>query len=178
MFKHEKVIFITRTAVLIAITVVLQALTLQLGNQFLTGSVVNMMLILSVMTSGITTGLVVSIFTPILPTLFGFGPVWPVVPFIAMGNMALVSAWHFIGNREIINRYVSYIIAMVAGAAGKFIVLYIGIVQLVMPFILGLPENHIMSVLFSWPQLVTAAIGGVCAMLVLPPLLKALKKDS
>jgi len=176
MFKHEKVLWITRTAVLIALTVVLQALTLQLGNQFVTGSVVNLMLIISVMTCGLATGLTVAAFTPILPTLLGFGPLWPIVPFIAVGNMALVTVWHFIGNRNMSNVYISYGIAMAAGAVAKFLVLYFGVVQIAIPYILGFPSQSLLSVMFSYPQLITAAIGGVCAMLLLPPLLKAINQ--
>ena len=175
MFKHKKVLWITRTAVLIALTVVLQALTLQLGNQIITGSVVNLMLIIAVMSCGLPTGLTVSIFTPIMPTLLGFGPMWPIVPFIAAGNMALVTAWHFIGNREIINTYVAYGAATLAGAAAKFLVLYLGVVQIAIPYILGLPAGNVLSIMFSYPQLVTAVVGGVCAIILLPTLLKALK---
>ena len=175
MLEHKRVLWITRTAVLIAITVVLQALTLQLGNQFITGSVVNLMLILSVMTCGLPTGLTVAIFTPVLPTLLGFGPLWPVVPFIAVGNMALVALWFYIGNFKMGSVYVSYTVATVAGAVAKFLVLYFGIVRIAMPYILGLPEQHVMSVLFSYPQLITATTGGVCAIILLPILLKALK---
>ena len=182
MFKHEKVLWITRTAVLIALTVVLQFITIQVaaglgpGAQFVTGSVVNLMLILSVMTCGLPTGLTVSIFTPILPTVLGFGPMWPIVPFIAAGNMALVTVWHFIGNRKIVNTYVSYGIAMVTGAVVKFLVLYFGVVQIAIPYILGLPVGNVLSIMFSYPQLITAAIGGVCAILLLPTLLKAIKQ--
>ena len=175
MFKHEKVLWITRTAILIALTIILQAITLQLGNQFITGSIVNLMLIISVMTCGLSTGLTVSIFTPILPTLLGFGPLWPVVPFIAAGNMALTSLWHFIGSRKMGSVYVSYTLALIAGATLKFLVLYIGVVRIAMPYILGLPEQHVMAVLFSYPQLITAAAGGVCAIILLPILLKAIK---
>jgi len=174
MLKHKKVLWITRTAVLIALTVVLQAATLQLGNQIITGSIVNLMLIISVMTCGLPTGLAVGIFSPVMPTLLGFGPVWPVVPFIALGNMALVSAWHFIGNRKIGSIYVSYVIATIAGALVKFSILYFGIVRIAMPYILGLDRGHIMSVLFSYPQLITASAGGVCAIILLPPLMKAI----
>ena len=176
MFKHEKVLWITRTAVFIALTVVLQALTLQLGNQIITGSIVNLMLIISVMTCGLSTGLTVSIFTPILPTLLGFGPVWPIVPFIAVGNIALTASWHFIGNRKMGSIYVSYVVALIAGAVTKFFILYFGIVRIAMPFILGLPEQHVMSMLFSYPQLITASVGGVCAIILLPILLKAVKE--
>ena len=178
MFKHKKVLWITRTAVLIALTVVLQALTLQLGNQFITGSIVNLMLIIAVMTCGLPTGLTVSIFTPIIPTLLGFGPLWPIVPFIAAGNMALVTVWFFISNFEILNTHIIRAIALVAGAAAKFIVLYLGVVKLALPYILGLPEESpafiAMSFMFSWPQFITASIGGICAIFLLPQLLKAI----
>ena len=169
----------TRTAVLIALTVVLQFFSLQLAGalgpltQFVTGSIVNMMLILSVMTCGLPTGLTVALFTPILPTLMRFGPMWPVVPFIIAGNMALVVLWHFIGNRKIVNTYVSYGLALISGAVAKFLVLYLGVVQLAMRFIQGLPEA--LAFMFSYPQLITASIGGVCAILLLPSLLKATK---
>jgi hypothetical protein len=158
MFKHEKVLWITRTALFIAITVVLQALTVQLGNQLLTGSIVNLMLILSVMTCGLPTGLTVSAVTPILPTLLGFGPLWPIVPFIAAGNMALVTLWHFIGNLKLPMKNIAYIAALFAGAIGKFLVLYVGVVQVAIPFILGLPEQHPLSFMFSLPQLLTASL--------------------
>ena len=186
ILKHEKILWITRTAVLIALTVVLQFITIQFaaglgpGAQFVTGSVVNFMLIISVMTCGLPTGLTVSIFTPILPTLLGFGPMWPIVPFIAAGNMALVTAWHFIGNRDILNTYIAYCAALIVGAAAKFLVLYIGVVQIAIPYILGLPVDSppaiLMSFMFSWPQLITAAAGGICAIIILPALLKAIKQ--
>jgi len=176
MFKHKKVFWITRTAVLIALTVALQALTLQFGNQIITGSIVNLMLIISVMTCGLSTGLTVAVFTPVMPTLLGFGPVWPIVPFIAGGNMALVAVWHFIGNREIISTYFSYGLALVAGAFAKFLVLYFGVVRIAIPYILGLPSGNVLSIMFSYPQLITAATGGVCAIILLPPLLKGIKQ--
>jgi len=179
MIKHKKVLWITRTAFLIALTVVLQFLTIQFaaglgpGAQFVTGSVVNLMLIVSVMTCGLSTGLTVAFFSPIMPTLLGFGPVWPIVPFISAGNMALCAVWHFLGNRAIVNTYVSYIIATVVGAVAKFLVLYLGVVQMAMRFIPGLPQP--LAFMFSYPQIITASIGGVCAIILLPPLLKAMK---
>ena len=184
MFKHEKVLWITRTAFLTGLTVVSQFMAMQIpvpipmGTQIITGSIVNLMLIIAVMTCGLPTGLTVSAFTPVLPTLIGFGPVWPVVPFIAAGNMVLVTAWHFIGNRKIVHKYVSYGLAMIAGAVAKFLVLYLGIVKIAVPFILGLPEGNVLSIMFSYPQLVTAGVGGGCAVVLLPLLLKAVRQQS
>ena len=179
MIKHKKVLWITRTAILIAITVVLQFLTIQLAaglgplTQFVTGSIVNLMLIISVMTCGLPTGLTVAIFTPIMPTLLGFGPVWPVVPFISAANMALCAIWHFIGNMGKINTYLAHVIATIVAAAAKFAVLYFGVVQLAMRFIPGLPQP--LAFMFSYPQIITASIGGACAIILLTPLKKAMK---
>jgi hypothetical protein len=178
MLKHEKVLWITRTALLITITVVLQALTVPLGNQLITGSIVNMMLVVAVMTCGLPTGLTVSAVTPVLPTLLGFGPLWPIVPFIAAANMTLVTIWYFLGNLKLSIKTAAYIAALFAGALGKFLVLYLGVVQIAIPYILDLPEpaRDLLSVMFSLPQLITASLGGACAIILLPTLKKAISK--
>jgi len=177
MFIHKKVLWITRTAVLIALLVVLQAATIPLGNNFVTGSVVNLMLIISVMTCGIATGLTVAAISPVMPTLLGFGPTWPLIPFIAAGNIVLVLIWHYLGNRNFRIKYAAYVAALVLGAIAKFLVLYFGVVQIAIPFILGLPAQSVLSYLFSFPQLITASIGGICAIALLPTLKKAIGRE-
>jgi len=178
MFKHEKVLWITRTAVLIAIAIALQAVTRLFGSNYITGTVVNMMLIISVMTCGLYTGLTVAAVTPVMATLLGVpGPTWPFIPFIAMGNMVLVSAWFLIGNREKINRYLAYAIALITGAIVKFLVLHFGIVWILM----GIRTFNIVALManpLSVPQMITAAAGGVFAIILIPPLKKALKGRS
>jgi len=174
---HFRTLWITRTAVLIALLVVLQAATIPLGNNFITGSVVNLMLIISVMTCGLATGATVAVISPAMPTLLGFGPTWPLIPFIAAGNIVLVLLWHFVGNRQMKYPYAAYIAALIAAAVAKFLVLYFGVVRIAIPFILGLPEQSVLSYLFSFPQLITASIGGVCAIILLPTLKKAINRD-
>ena len=49
---NKRTLWITRTAVLTAMLVVLQAATQATGNTVITGSVVNMLLIISVMACG------------------------------------------------------------------------------------------------------------------------------
>jgi len=175
---NKNVLWITRTAVFIATTVALQALTVLTipppGNQFVTGTIVNMMLILAVMTCKLPTGIVVASITPVIPTLLGFGPVWPIVPFISAGNIVLVIMWHFIGNIKLPVKQLAYVCALISGAAAKFAVLYFGIVRIAIPYILGLPEGNLLSFMFSYPQLITASAGGVFAIILLPPLRKAI----
>lgn len=173
---NKKILWITRTAIFIALLVVLQAATASLGNTIITGSIVNMMLIVSVMTCGLPSGLSVAVISPVMAKFIGIGPLWSLIPFIAAGNIVLVLLWHFIGNHQIVRKKTVYIAALVSAAVAKFLVLYIGIVQLAIPVILGLPEQQaaVISSMFSLPQLITAMIGGTLAIILLPAIRKAI----
>jgi len=179
MIKQTKVLWITRTAILLALLVVLQAATVPLGNNFITGSIVNAMLVISVMTCGLATGVTIAAISPVLPTLLGFGPVWPLVPFIAAGNVVLVLIWHLIGNIKTRNKYLAYGAALPVAAGAKFTVLYFGVVKVAVEMILKLPEKQasVITFLFSYPQLITALIGGAVATIVFPTLKKVIAKD-
>jgi len=174
----KRIVWISRTAVLIALMVVLQAVTAPLGYTLLTGSVVNLMLVVSVMTCGLATGLSVSVIAPIVSKLLGIGPLWGLIPFIALGNIVLALLWHVIGNRKPERKYVAYIIALVVAAAAKFLVLYTGIVRIAVPVLLGLPEKQaaVISGMYSYTQIITALIGGAVAIIILPTLKKAIKR--
>ncbi len=175
--NKEKTLWITRTAVFIALLVVLQAATAALGNTIITGSVVNMLLIVSVMTCGIMSGLFVAVISPIMAKFIGIGPLWSLIPFIVAGNITLVLLWHFIGNKHWRHEYTTQIIALVVAAIAKFLVLYLGIVKIAVPLILGLAAQQavVISNMFSIPQLITALLGGVIALLILSPLKRAIK---
>lgn len=174
-----KTLWITRTAVFIALLVVLQAVTALFGNIIITGSVVNMLLILSVMTCGMMSGLSVAILSPILAKFIGIGPFWSLIPFIVAGNVTLVVLWHLSGNRNWRHWHASRMTTLITAAFAKFLVLYVGIVRIAVPVLLGLPEpqSAVISGMFSIPQLITALLGGGAALVVLPPLRKALAKD-
>ena len=83
---------------------------------------------------------------------------------------------HFVGNRSIGGKkYTAYIVALIAAAITKFLVLYVGIVQIAVPIFLGLPEPQaaVISNMFSIPQLITALVGGALAVILFPRLKKA-----
>lgn len=177
MNKNKKSIqWITRTAIFIALLVVIQVATAPLGAQLVTGSLVNLILIASVMTCGLSSGLTVAVISPVFAKLVGIGtPFWVIIPFIALGNGVLVVIWYFIGRKAFKDKLPGYLIALVTGAVVKFAVLYLSIVQLVVPLVLNLPAAKATAITasFSLPQLITALIGGVVAVLVLPILKKA-----
>jgi hypothetical protein len=176
--SKQKILWITRTAVFIALLIASQAATAPLGNTLITGSIVNLLLIVSGMTGGLASGLSVACVSAVIAKLLGVGPLlWGIVPFQIAGNATLVLLWHFIGNRSIGGkRYVAYIAALVAAAVAKFLVLYIGVVHIAIPVFLGLPapQAAVISHMFSIPQLITASIGGAVAAIILPRLTQAI----
>lgn len=173
MDTKNRILWITRTAVFIALLVALQFATSSMG-QFVTGSVVNLILILSVMLGGLASGVTVAVLSPVFASLLGIGPkLLPIIPFIMLGNLAIVLVWYFIAGRAKGGATVKNIIAAAAGAVVKFGVLYLGVV-VIAPMLFAVPEP--MLVMFSYPQLITAAIGGAVAVVLLPLLSKVLKK--
>jgi hypothetical protein len=173
MKNQSRIRWVTRTAVFLALLVVLQSLTASFGSTLVTGSMVNLMLIVSVMICGLTSGLSVAALSPILAKLLGIGPFWSLIPFIIAGNVALVLLWHFLGR---LGGAKGPVLATAAAACAKFLVLYGGIVKVAIPFLLQLSGQQaaVVSHMFSLPQLVTALIGGAAASLILPLLQRAL----
>jgi hypothetical protein len=172
------IFWISRTAIFIALLVVAQTVTSAFGNQIVTGSVNNMLMAVSVMTLGLASGMTVAVTSPILAKLLGIGPLWSLIPFIIAGNVTLILIWHFIGSRKTGNGHIARIAALICAAIGKFLVLYIGIVKIAVPVLLGLPEKQaaVISNMFSIPQLFTALIGGALSAAILPALQKAVGK--
>lgn len=91
----KKVLWITQTGVLVALLIVAQMVTASLGNTMITGSIVNLILIVSVMLCGVYTGVSVAVVSPICAKFFGIGPLWSLIPFIAIGNLVIVMTWYF-----------------------------------------------------------------------------------
>lgn len=165
---------ITRTAILIALLVALQYATASLG-QFVTGSCVNLVLAVAALFVGLWSGVIVAAVSPFFAFLLGIGPkLIAIVPFIALGNIVYVVVLALLGKR--FAALPKSLISVGAAAVCKFLTLFLVLVKLALPS-LGLAEKQVqtMSAMFSWPQLVTALIGGLLAVLIVPQLKKAFK---
>lgn len=173
----KKTLWLTETAMLIALLVVLQAVTKSWG-QVVTGSFVNAVLALSVLTVGLWSGVVVAALSPFCAFLLGIGPqLIAIVPAIALGNVVLVAVlWALTKGRKLKNW--KTVIAWIAAAVCKFLTLYIVVVQ-VLCKVLPLKEPQIatFSTMFSWPQLITALIGTAVALVIAPVVKKALNAE-
>lgn len=179
MATKQKILWITQTATFVAMLVVIQMVTAPLGNTFITGSIVNLILIISVLTSQLSSGISIAAISPIIAKFFGVGGAfWSLVPFIIIANVILVSLWYLICHRNTENKLAIYLLATFVGASAKFLILYLGIVKIAIPIILDLPEKQaaLLSNVFSIPQFFTALIGGIIVTFLLPTIKKALSR--
>lgn len=180
---NQKIRWITTTGVMLALLVTLQALTKGFG-QLVTGSFVNAVLAISGLFGGLACGLTVALFSPVLAYLLGIAPNILTVPAIMVGNSVFVVLLHVLADREGKN-LVKQVVAWLVAAVAKFAALYAIVVWLICGLLseslleAGLMKAPMLKALpatFSWPQLVTALIGGAVALAIVPVLKKALKK--
>ena len=180
---NKKVRFITETAIMLALLVTLQALTKGFG-QLVTGSCVNAILAVSALVGGLGSGLTVALISPVLAFLLGIAPQILTVPAIMAGNSVYVLALCLLCDKtgkSMIKQGIAWIVA----AAAKFAVLYLVVVKIICgvmaPSLLAAgtlkePMLKALPATFSYPQLITALIGGAVALVIVPTLRKALHK--
>lgn len=177
--KKNAVISITRTAAMIAVLIVIQFITKSMG-QYVTGSLVNLILAVSALTIGLVEGIVVAAISPFLAFAFGIGPAFiQIVPFVAIGNAVLVAVlWLFSGKEKafdkkaIIKGYAGAVVSSVA----KFAALWLGVTKIALNLVPNIkaPQVEKISAMFTWPQLATALIGTVLAITIVPQIKKAI----
>lgn len=184
----QKLRRITETAVMLALLIALQAVTKPLG-QLVTGSVVNGILALTALFVGLGGGVTVALISPVCAFLLGIAPNFVTVLPIMLGNACyVVLLWLITGKRQ--KPFWRLPVALVAAAGVKFAVLYLLVVQVICGVasgallgqklgdvvVLAPPMLKLLPTMFTWPQLVTALIGGTVALLIAPVLRKALHK--
>lgn len=185
---RKKVLWITETAVMLALLVALQAITKPLG-QLVTGSCVNAVLAITVLLAGIGSGITVALISPVFAFLFGIAPNFITVLPIMAGNVCFVVLLRLIAGKSSAPLW-RQPVALIAAAGTKFAVLYFLVVKVICGVasgallgkklgeivLLAPPMLEKLPAMFTWPQLFTALIGGALALLMTPALRKALRK--
>ena len=180
---NKKLRWITETAIMLALLVTLQALTKPAG-QLVTGSCVNTVLAVAALVGGLGSGLTIALISPVLAFLLGIAPQILTVPAIMAGNAVFVVLLSLLADKTGKN-IAKQIIAWICAAVAKFAVLYAIVVGLICGVLsenllasgaLKAPMLKALPATFSWPQLITALIGGAVALLIVPVLRKALHK--
>ncbi len=180
---NRRIHWIAETGIMLALLVVLQAATKGFG-QYVTGSCVNAVLAVTVLVSGMASGVTVALISPVAAFLLGIAPQAVTVPAIMAGNTVFVVLLRLIAgtkSQPIGSQIAGWLVAAIA----KFATLYI----LVVKIICGIASAALLAsgalkeamltmlpTMFAWPQLVTALIGGGIALLIVPPVRKALHR--
>ena len=180
----KKILWITESAVMLALLVTLQTLTKPAG-QLVTGSCVNACLAIAVLVGGLSCGLTVAFFSPIAAFLLGIAPQILTVPAIVIGNMVYVTILYLLADRRG-KKMIKQIMAWILAAFFKFAVLYFIVIKLVCGVfaedllakgMLKEPMLKALPATFSYPQLITALVGGAVALSIAPILIRALHAD-
>ncbi len=178
----KQIQFISQTALMLALLIVVQMLTRSLPT-YVTGSLVNALLLLSTFLIGLNSGLFIALTSPFLAFILGIGPAFiQILFFVAIANAIIVTLAWLLAKNSISSTTKTARIKSSGGLAiaslAKMTFLWLGLVKFALPLIPGLKEGQIkvISASFSWPQLITALIGSGLALFLVPMLKKALKK--
>lgn len=176
----KKTLWITETAVMLALLIALQWASKPLG-QLVTGSSVNTVLAVSALLCGLSSGLTVALLSPLFAYFLGIAPNLIAVPVIMVGNSLFVLLLSVFSGKQIWKSVLAWLVAATAKFAAMYALIVWVICGLAADFlisqgILKTPMLKMLPATFSWPQLVTALIGGGIALLMVPVLKKALHR--
>lgn len=177
--KKEVTVWVAETALLLALLVVFQLLTfivpkgVPLVSQFCTGTLVNMVLIVGAGSVGLSGTAVAAVVSPLLAYAFGQMPFPQMLPVVAVGNLIIVVIiWFFFRPSADATApgLCRSLLGIVVGAAVKSMFLWGMTVWFILPMLFAGKAKvaEKLSMMFSWPQAITAVAGGVLALLVLP----------
>lgn len=183
---------ITRTALLLAVTLLFQELrevlpgTGTIVSTLIIGSLVNLGLLVSAAIVGWRGSILISIATPIVALIQGHITIPVLIPIVAAGNIILVLTFELLCRKLGCGQGRQWI-ALGTAAVLKTVFLWAAVtrffVLLILPGMEGYPPaavekiSQTLSLNFSWPQLVTALIGGIVALAVIRGVKRALRED-
>ncbi len=187
--QNTSIVRLTRTALFIALVVLAQFIgtyfpgssiligPIRLG-QIITGSLVNMTLIVSVPFCGLAGSVSVGVISSVLATLLGMNlPLPQMLPIVAIGNVVIVTIMWFFFKKATTDNIFSFKIAfagILVGSILKASFLWVGVAFIIIPLFTPSPQLATVLLLnFSWPQLITATLGGILALSLIRPLKKA-----
>ena len=186
----KKTRWITETAALLALLICLQwvgsLIPDQTIKQLVTGSCVNTVLAVAALYAGMSSGITIALISPVCAFFLGIAPNLITVLPIMAGNACFVVLLRLIYGHSLWRQPV----AVITAAGIKFAVLYLLVVQVVCKLasgallgkklgdtvLLAPPMLTKLPTMFTWPQLITALVGGTLAILIVPILKKALHK--
>lgn len=148
---------------LLAATLILQGLRLILpmppqASMILIGSLVNACFLLAVLLIGLKPAVLLALVTPVAAYFQGMLPFLPFVGPVALGNSLFVIVF-YMQRRHAVRALVAAALAKTAALYGGFCFLF---------SLVAFPEKitHMILFIMSWPQIVTAVLGGILAFVI------------
>ncbi len=130
-------------------------------NQFISGPIVNAILIIVTVMLGLRSGILMSFLPSVMALFGGLLPMvfLPFLPFIMAGNIILVTLFHYLRQKN-------YWLGAGVGSVVKFIFLFTAS-KIMFVFFLGQTLAGAMALMMSWNQLYSAAAGSLIAFIFL-----------
>lgn len=153
----EKKSALTQFGVLLGIALVAPLI----GQQAITGSIVNAALFISTAILGIEAGLLIALIPSVVSLTVGLLPITlaPMIPFIIIGNAILVVTFRYLKDKN-------YWLGMISASFLKLMFLF-GTSSIVTSLVLKKEIAYKAAIMMSWPQLLTALGGGLIAYLTI-----------
>jgi hypothetical protein len=131
------------------------------GNQYITGTIVNCVLLVTTATLGIRAGLLICIIPGAIALAVGLLPLIlaPMIPFVMLGNTAFIIVFYYLKDTN-------YWIGAVSGAVLKFGLLC-GAVSIITGLVISENIDTDIADMMTWPQLVTTFAGSLAAFGIL-----------
>ena len=132
-----------------------------INNQILTGTIVNASLLIAVALLGMRGAVLLCFLPSIISLSFGLLPIVmaPMVPFIIMGNIGLVYIFNLLRKNN-------FFLGLIPAALIKFSFLFL-VSNFIISFFIKQAVADKIAVMMSYPQLITALMGGVIAYLLI-----------
>jgi MFS family permease len=155
--NREKIAYLTKLVALLSVAMIVPLF----HQQMLTGPIVNSTLFVATAVLGLSGGILVGLIPSVVALSAGLLPsvLAPMIPFIMLGNMIMVLAFNFFKERN-------YWQGMIAGSFLKFVFLY-STSSVVINLLLKKEVAEQVSLMMSWPQLLTAIAGGCLAYVII-----------
>ncbi len=151
-------VFSRTNTYLIGLLVLLIVPPFFINNQFITGPLVNAILLSSAVIGSNSVGTIYGMLPSTIALTSGLLPLplAPMIPFIMLANAIYVLTFKSLYNKNLF-------MGIFAGSLAKFIFLN-ACVSFILPNLLKVQFLSKIAVMMSWPQLVTAIVGGVIAL--------------
>jgi hypothetical protein len=154
ILNKERTLAMTKFAVILGLSVLAPLFKIQM----VTGPMVNALLFIATVMLGPYSAILIGLLPSAFSIAAGLLP-WilaPMIPFIMVSNAILVLTFHYFYKKN-------YWLGVAIASVVKYAFLFITSQTLVNLLMKGAPAAQAAAILMSWPQLVTALIGGIVA---------------